>query len=78
MLLFFSENQKKILLENTIASFEPLRAAKYQADQLHTHIVKELDCDQHDALLFSATTKYDAHFASASTLEAREKFASLN
>ena len=34
---YFSENQKKILLENAVASDKTLRAVKDQADQFCTH-----------------------------------------
>ena len=40
---YFSENQKKILLENAVASVKPLRSIKDQADQMFDHTCKLLD-----------------------------------
>lgn len=40
---YFSENQKKILLENAVAPVKSLRSVKDQADQMSTHTGKDLD-----------------------------------
>ena len=41
---YFSENQKKILLENAVASIKPLHSAKDQSDRLFAHkLLQELD-----------------------------------
>ena len=39
---YFSENQKKILLENAVAPVKSLRSVKDQADQMSTHKRKRL------------------------------------
>ena len=67
---YFSENQKKILLENLVASVKPLRSVKDQHDQLYAHTGKELDCDQRT--VFSAATNYDTKFVSESARIARK------
>ena len=64
---YFSENQTKILLESAVASVQPLRSVKDQADQLFTQTGKLLDYEQHAALLLSATTNYDSKFVSVPT-----------
>ena len=68
---YFSENQKKILLENAVASVKPLRSVKYQADQTFAHTGKLLDYDQHSTLLLSTATNYDLQFMSSSSRNTR-------
>ena len=69
---YFSEQQKKILLYNTVASVKPLSEVKDQADQLHVHTGKMLDYDQHSVLLLSAETGYDSQFVHASAKTTRK------
>ena len=70
----FSENQKKILLENSVASVNSLRAVEDQSDQLFTRTGKLLDYDQHTALLLSAATNYFSQFVSASSRNTRKVY----
>ena len=63
----FSENQKKMLLGNAVASVKPFPAIKNQANQLCTHTGKLLDHDKCATLMLSAATGYDSQFACAST-----------
>ena len=57
-------NQKYVSLENSVASVQPLRTIKYQADQHFSQTGRELDYDQHTTLLFSTETNYDTQFNS--------------
>lgn len=75
MLIVFSENQKKMLFENAVASVETLRDAKDQADQFCKHAGKELYFDQHALFILSAVTNHDSQFVPDSD---REKCATLN
>ena len=69
---YFSENQKKILLENVVSSVKPLRSVKCQADQLFAPACKLLDYDQHATLLLSEATNYDSNFVSSFTRSTRK------
>lgn len=71
---YFSENQKKILLENAVAPVKPMRLVKDQADQMSTHTGKDLDYDQYAGLLLSAATNYDMQFASTSSKSTRKVY----
>jgi hypothetical protein len=59
----FSDGQKRSMLENAVATISELRAIKAQSDQHKTHTRKALTFEQYPALLISATTTYDATFA---------------
>ena len=71
---YFSENQKKMLLENAVAPVKSLRSVKDQGDQMSTHRVKDLDYDQYAGLLLSAATNYDMQFASTSSKSTRKVY----
>ena len=64
---YFSENQKKILLENAVAPVKPFRSIEDQDDQMATHTEKVLDYDQCAGLMLSAATNYDLQFVSSSS-----------
>ena len=70
----FSENQKKILLENAVASVAPLRAIKDQSDQHLSHNRQELTYEQYSNLLLSAATNYDAQLSSSSGQSSRKVY----
>ena len=68
----FSEYQKRIILENAVASVGPLRAIKDQSDQHFSHIGRELTHDQHSNLIFSSATNYDTPFSSSGSQISRK------
>ena len=68
---YFSDNQKKILLENTVASLQSLCATKDQAGQLQTHNGDVLEYDQYLNLLLSAANNHDNQFTPASSKTSR-------
>ena len=68
---YFSENQKKTLLENAASPSQSLRAIKDQANQLQTHNRTPLRCDQYSDLLLSAANIYDNQFTSKSSKTSR-------
>ena len=70
--VYFSENQRKPLLENAVSSVKPLHSVKGKSDKLFTHTDKLLDWDQHAKLLLSAVTNYDSQFVSASSRSTRK------
>ena len=69
---YFSENQKKMILENAVASVKFLRAIKDQADKIFAHTGKLLDYDQHSKLLLSAEASCDSQSISASDRSSRK------
>ena len=69
---YFSQNQKKIILENVITSVKPLCSFKDQSDRLFTYTGELLCYDQYNALLLSAATNYDSQFVSASSRSTRK------
>ena len=55
----FSEHQKRIILENAVASVRIIRAIKDQSDQNFSHSGRELTHEKYSNLLLSAANKYD-------------------
>ena len=49
--IHFSEHQKRIMLEKTVASVGPRCAIKYQSDQNFSYSVRELTYEQYSNLL---------------------------
>ena len=47
----FKDTQKRTMLENAVAPVKALRAVKDQADQLKTHLKKDLDYKEYISLL---------------------------
>ena len=63
----FFENQKKMLLKNTVASVNPLRAIKGQADHHLTHSGQELNYDKCSNIILLESNNYDSQFSSSSS-----------
>jgi hypothetical protein len=70
----FSENQKRTMLENAVASVAPLRAIKDQHDQHFSHSGQELSYEQYSNLLLSAATNYGIQFSSSTTQSSRKVY----
>jgi hypothetical protein len=68
---YFSNGQKRHMLQNAVHPVQELRAVKTQADQHKTQTEKELTYDQYVTLLLSAASAYDAQFAPKSHFAAR-------
>jgi hypothetical protein len=60
---YFSNGQKRHMLQNAVHPVQELRAVKTQADQHKPQTEKELTYDQYVNLLLSAASAYDAQFA---------------
>ena len=71
----FSEHQKRIMLENAVASVTPLRAIKDQSDQHFSHSRRELPHQQYSNLLLSAATNYDIQFSPSTNINSRKVYA---
>jgi hypothetical protein len=69
---YFSNGQKRHMLQNAVHPVQELRAVKTQADQHKTQTGKELTYDQYVNLLLSAASAYyDAQFAPKTHFAAR-------
>jgi hypothetical protein len=68
---YFSNGQKRHMLQNAVHPVQELRAVKTQADQHKTQTEKELTYDQYVNLLLSAASAYDAQFAPKTHFAAR-------
>ena len=68
----FSENQKKLVLKNVVASVVSLSTAKDQSDQHFSRSGQELTHEKYSKLLFSAATTYDAQVSSLLSQSSRK------
>ena len=59
---YFSDTQKKTMLENAVSPLKALRVVKYQADQFKTQLNKTLDYEEYSSLVASAASNYDTYF----------------
>jgi hypothetical protein len=68
---YFSNGQKKNMLQNAVHPVQELCAVKTQADHHKTQTGKDLTYDQYVNLLLSAASTYDAQFAPKTHFAAR-------
>jgi hypothetical protein len=68
---YFSNGQKRHMLQTAVHPVQELRVVKTQADQHKTQAGKELTYDQYVNLLLSAASAYDARFAPKTHFAAR-------
>jgi uncharacterized pyridoxamine 5'-phosphate oxidase family protein len=61
---YFSEGQKRVMLENAVATINELRQVKNNADLETTKTGKALTFEQYSSLVLSAAAAYDNQFAS--------------
>ena len=59
---FFSDTQKKTMLENTVSPLKALRAVIDQANQFKTQLNKTLDYEEYSSLAVSAPSNYNTSF----------------
>ena len=59
---YFSNIQKRTMLENAVALLKALRAAKDQVDQLKTYLKKLPDNEEYSTLIAPAISNYDKLF----------------
>jgi hypothetical protein len=68
---YFSNGQKKHMLQNAVHPDQELCAVKTQADQHKTQNGTDLTCDQYVNLLLAAASAYDTQFAPKTHFAAR-------
>ena len=59
---YFSDTQKRTILENAVSPLKALRAVKDQADQFKTQLNKTLDYKEYSSLVTSAASNYNTSF----------------
>ena len=71
---YFSDTQKRTILENAVSPLKALRAVKDQADQFKTQLNKTLDYEEYSSLVTSAASNYDTSFKMKTSKPSRKVY----